>query len=178
MEKISRMISAEFGTFEELSVAEKELLYAASWARMNASAAHSNFLVGAAILTQTDEIFTGCNVEFVHYIVAHAERNAICAMINSDARSKKIKAVAVVHGPRDARIVLPSATCAKMQYLQQIEDIEVPCGICMQDIWEYCRGDHGVRLIGRRMDGMITVTTVRDALPMRFGPEDLGISYT
>ncbi len=47
-------------------------------ARENAYAPYSKYKVGAALLTEDDEIITGCNVENASYgLTICAERNAI-----------------------------------------------------------------------------------------------------
>ena len=44
-------------------VSNKDLIGAAAAARMSAYAPYSKFTVGAAVLTSSGKIFTGCNVE-------------------------------------------------------------------------------------------------------------------
>jgi cytidine deaminase len=62
-----------------ISPAEREqLLDAAKQAVHRAYAPYSNFHVGAAVLTDQGQIFTGCNVENASYgLTICAERSAI-----------------------------------------------------------------------------------------------------
>ena len=84
-------------------------------AMVNAYAPYSNFKVGAAVLGETGEIYTGCNVENASYGLSMcAERTAIYKAVS--AGEKHIKAVAI------------SASSGK---------IEFPCGACRQVMSEF-----------------------------------------
>ena len=91
----------------------QELAELAIQARNRAYAPYSDFLVGAAVLTDSGEIFTGCNVENSSYGLAIcAERTAICKSVSEGFQSFKRIAVAAT----------PFAT---------------PCGACRQFIVEF-----------------------------------------
>jgi len=93
------------------------LIAAAKRAMKNAYAPYSKFCVGAAVLTSTGEVFTGCNVENASYGMTNcAERTAIFSAIASDGPKLEIRAVAVVndHGVASS-----------------------PCGACRQVIYEF-----------------------------------------
>ena len=103
----------------ELSKQQREsLLDAARKALQHAYAPYSKFRVGAAILTEQDEIFTGCNVENASYgLTICAERSAIfTAVAQTKANKLEIRAVVVVNGDELA--------CS-------------PCGACRQVISEF-----------------------------------------
>jgi cytidine deaminase len=73
---------------------EERLIDAAVRVRANAHAPYSHFQVGAAVLTASVDIFSGCNVENASYgLTICAERAAVCAAIA--AGHKQIRAVAV-----------------------------------------------------------------------------------
>lgn len=73
----------------------KELAQAAHKAKLNAYSPYSKFRVGAAILTATGEIFTGCNIENSSYgLTICAERVAVFNAVSSGA--SKFMAIAVV----------------------------------------------------------------------------------
>src|SRR5438046_10313072 len=83
-----------------ISSSQKEtLLQLARAAQQNAYAPYSNFHVGAAILLENGEIFTGCNVENASYGLTNcAERSAIFAAVSKlGGANVKIRAVAVVN---------------------------------------------------------------------------------
>jgi cytidine deaminase len=94
------------------------LLNLARAAQQNAYARYSNFRVGAAILLENGEIFTGCNVENASYGLTNcAERSAIFAAVSRlGAANVKIRAVAVVNDH--------DMPCS-------------PCGACRQVIAEF-----------------------------------------
>ncbi len=99
--------------------AEKQgarLLRTARSAMKNAYAPYSRFRVGAAILTTTGKVFSGCNVENASYGTTNcAERTAIFSAVAQLGPKLEIRAVAVVndHG----------VPCS-------------PCGACRQVIYE------------------------------------------
>ena len=102
-----------------ISSAQKEnLLRLARAAQQNAHAPYSNFRVGAAILLENGEIFTGCNVENASYGLTNcAERSAIFTAVSKlGGTNVRIKAVAVVNDH--------DAACS-------------PCGACRQVIAEF-----------------------------------------
>ena len=89
------------------------LIQLAMEARQLAYAPYSNFLVGAALLTEDGTIFTGCNVENTSYgLCICAERTAICKAVSEGHQSFRTIAVAAT----------PFAT---------------PCGACRQFIVEF-----------------------------------------
>src|SRR5215472_18457573 len=102
-----------------LTPAERDqLLDAARQAFHRAYAPYSNFHVGAAVLTDQGQIFTGCNVENASYgLTICAERAAIFTAVQSTKAPKLIiRAVAVVNGD--------DVPCS-------------PCGACRQVIFEF-----------------------------------------
>jgi cytidine deaminase len=94
------------------------LLEAARKALKRAYARYSNFRVGAAILTEQGEVFSGCNVENASYgLTICAERSAIFTAVQATAGTKlAIRGVAVVNGDE--------VPCS-------------PCGACRQVIAEF-----------------------------------------
>jgi cytidine deaminase len=105
-------------------LSENQLVAAALAARQNAVAPYSHFLVGAALETDTGEIFTGCNVENATYgLTVCAERVAIWKALSEGRR-------------QFVRIAVAADTDA----------LTPPCGACRQIIWEFC-GDVPVVLV-------------------------------
>ena len=73
----------------------KKLIEAATRARSRAHAPYSKFSVGAALLTKSGTIFTGCNVENVSLgLTICAERSAVAAAIAGG--DKELAAIAIV----------------------------------------------------------------------------------
>jgi len=102
----------------KLSPQERDsLLDTARQALKRAYAPYSNFHVGAAVLTDQGQVFSGCNVENASYgLTICAERSAIFTAVHSAGVKPKIRAVAVVNGDE-----LPCS----------------PCGACRQVIFEF-----------------------------------------
>src|SRR5690606_17603175 len=72
---------------------------------------YSQFRVGAALVTKTGKVFTGCNVENVSFgLTMCAERNAIGAMI---AAGEKDPVAVVIYTPTD-RPTLPCGACRQV----------------------------------------------------------------
>ena len=126
-----------------MSSLDEKLIEVAIKARENAHAPFSNFKVGAALLTETGEIITGCNIENATYgLTICAERTAIFKAISEG--KKKFQKIAIV---ADTEILTP------------------PCGACRQIIWEFC-GDIEVVLANLRS---ITKTfQMRELFPNAF----------
>jgi cytidine deaminase len=83
----------------------------------NAYAPYSKFRVGAALLTTSGKVFSGCNVENASYGMTNcAERTAIFSAVAQLGPKLEVSAVAVVndHG----------VPCS-------------PCGACRQVIYEF-----------------------------------------
>jgi len=97
--------------------AEQEVIEAALAARERSLAPFSNFLVGAAVRTDTGKIYSGCNIESASYgLTVCAERVAIWKALSEGERNFTNLAVAV-----DTQSLTP------------------PCGTCRQIIWEYAK---------------------------------------
>jgi cytidine deaminase len=99
------------------------LVSLATDARERAHAPFSRFKVGAALLTSSGEIVTGCNIENASYgLTLCAERVAVFKAVSEGFR--EFQAIAVV-----AKSPRPTA----------------PCGPCRQILWEFC-GDIWVHI--------------------------------
>ncbi|HEX7961396.1 MAG TPA: cytidine deaminase [Terriglobales bacterium] len=124
---------------------KERLLNRAREAQQNAYAPYSNFRVGAAILLDNGEIFSGCNVENASYGLTNcAERSAIFAAVAKLGGDKvKLKAVAVVNDH--------DAPCS-------------PCGACRQVIAEFGR-DAVIWYQGRKA---VQESTIGELLPESF----------
>ena len=89
-----------------------QLLDAAREAGKNAYAPYSGYHVGAAVLADNGEIFTGCNVENASYGLTNcAERTAIFKAVSSGVR--KIKAIAIA-GPVGGSPAYPCGACRQV----------------------------------------------------------------
>jgi cytidine deaminase len=123
------------------------LLEAAQKATEHAYAPFSRFHVGAAILTEGGEIFTGCNVENSSFGLTNcAERTAIFTAVAAGAVTAGLDLVAVAVVNREG------AACP-------------PCGACRQVIFEF--GPKAV-VIYRANSEKIVTTIAEELLPDGF----------
>jgi cytidine deaminase len=126
---------------------ENDLAARAVQARQWAYAPYSNYHVGAALLTASGKIYDGVNVENAAYpSTICAERTAVVKAVSEGERHFVAIAVSSANGGS-------------------------PCGACRQVLAEFGL-DTAVLLV----DGAETITqrtTLRDLLPLAFGPEAL-----
>ena len=125
-----------------------ELVTKAKEAMEHAYVPYSKFKVGAALLTDDDKIYTGCNVENASYGATNcAERTAIFKAVSQGPL--KIKAIAIVSSSNE---------------------FTYPCGICRQVIAEFMtEGD----IIFENSKGEIKVIPFNEILPYSFTQKDL-----
>lgn len=127
----------------------KELIKKALEAREKAYVPYSNFQVGAALLSDKDKIFKGCNIENASYGLSNcAERTAFFKAVSKGVTS--FKAVAITGGPKGA------------------DKLELcpPCGACRQVMTEFCDKDFLVILACSEDD--YKVYTLEEMLPHSF----------
>lgn len=106
-------------TFE---TSPEELLKIAREAADRAYAPYSNFHVGAALLLETGDVVTGCNIENASYPLSIcAERCAIAGMVARGKRSPLAVAVVGSNVERDDYFTIPCP----------------PCGACRQTLSEF-----------------------------------------
>jgi cytidine deaminase len=123
----------------------KRLIDAAIRARSHAYAPYSGFYVGAAILTESSNIYVGCNVENASYgATLCAERAAVAAMVAAgDTRPVICAIVASGTGGTGRRAPRPTP----------------PCGICRQVLAEFVgKGDLRLLLVALRSAGKGSTT--------------------
>ena len=133
---------------------EKDLIEKALEARRKAYVPYSHFHVGAALETETGEVFLGCNVENASYGAANcAERTAFFKAVSEGHR--KFRRIAIVGG-----------------FLDSIEDYCMPCGICRQVMAEF--GDlHEFQVILAKSSEDYQVYRLEELLPHAFLPSAL-----
>ncbi len=126
----------------------KSLAEKAVEAKSKALPTYSNFHVGAALITEDNKIYTGCNIESSSYsLTICAERTAIFKAISEGER--KFKAIAVAG---------------------DTEGFISPCGACRQIISDLC-GEIDVVLVNRKNETKVMKTS--ELLPFAFSDKDL-----
>ena len=118
---------------------DTQLLEKAREARARAYAPFSTFPVGAALLTRTGRVFSGCNVENISFgLTICAERAAVFSAVAAGEREfERMAIVAQSHTPL------------------------VPCGACRQVLAEFAPQ---LRIISGGIDGNATVEMRLDEL--------------
>lgn len=125
-----------------------QLTAAALAVRQQAYAPYSKFLVGAALLAENGQIFTGCNVENVSYGLTNcAERVALGSAVAAGQRKFTALAIASSGGV-------------------------TPCGACRQVLAEFAP-DLPIYLVDAEGSHMPTLLNLAQLLPGRF-VADLG----
>ena len=175
MKILTREIRALVMEYEELDVAEKILFSMAADVRLKAQAPYSHFLVGVAVMSASGKVHAGCNVERASWTqTTHAEQNAIDSMVSCEGPAKLWK-LALIGGMEDAKMVIPPKRNVSRELI--FDEVPVPCGHCLQIIWENCHDDGEVELFSLCSNGQIAKITIDNAFPLKFGPKDLGVTY-
>ena len=132
---------------------ELELCAAAIAAMDHAYVPYSGYRVGAALLTNSGKVYTGCNIENASYTpTVCAERTAVFK--------------AVSEGERDFAVL---AVCGGKEGV--ITGAFPPCGVCRQVLAEFCPPEFPVLLV-TGPDAFRKVT-LAELLPFGFGPSYL-----
>ncbi len=128
-------------------ISDQDLIAAAIEGSKQAYIPYSNYRVGAALLTESGAVITGCNVENVGYSpTICAERTALVKAVSEGHRN--FAAVAVV-----------------------TRDGGSPCGVCRQALFEF---SPAMKVLLADLDGNLCLsTTLADLLPHGFGPANL-----
>ena len=115
---------------------------------------YSNFKVGAALLTKSGKIYTGCNIENASYTPTNcAERTAFFKAVSEGV--KEFQAICVVGG-RDGVLTGYAA----------------PCGVCRQVMAEFCEPDT-FRIFVSKKNGEYREYTLGELFPGAFTKDDI-----
>ena len=125
----------------------EDLIKAAKKAREFSYSPYSKFKVGAAVLTKTGKIYSGCNIENASYGITNcAERTAIFKAVSEGER--ELEALAVI---------------------ADTDGPTTPCGACRQVIAEFKIN----KIIMTNLKGDTKIVTLQEILPYSFSDEDL-----
>ena len=129
---------------------ELELCKEAIRAKKQAYAPYSGFCVGAALLTASGKVYTGCNIENAAFSPTNcAERTAVFKAISEGECAFSM--LAVVGGKGEA--IAPATP---------------PCGVCRQVLAEFCSPDFPILLV--QSESEFSRCTLGELLPRAFGP--------
>jgi len=128
---------------------EENYIAATKEAMSKAYVPYSNYPVGALIVTDNGNTFSGCNVENASYPLGNcAEASAIASMVIGG--EKKIKTIYV---------------------MTKNDEGGIPCGGCRQRIREF--SDENTQIMMCSPDGVQQRINLSELLPNSFGPEHL-----
>lgn len=115
---------------------------------------YSNFKVGAALLTKSGKIYTGCNIENASYTPTNcAERTAFFKAVSEGVRD--FQAICIVGG-KDGKLT----------------EYTAPCGVCRQVMMEFCN-PKTFQIILAVDKERYEIYTLEELMPLRFGPLNL-----
>lgn len=130
----------------------KALMLQAEEARERSYSPYSRYRVGAALLTKSGKVFTGCNIENAAFTPTNcAERTAIFKAVSEGER--EFRAIAVVGGREG-----------------EAADFCTPCGVCRQVLAEFCDDDFEIVLGNAEKFEVYTLGTL---LPLAFTGKNL-----
>lgn len=122
-----------------------------------AYAPYSGYKVGAALLGQDGKFYTGCNIENASYTPTNcAERTAFFKAVSEGERA--FRAICIVGGMNG----VPTEYAA-------------PCGVCRQVMMEFCDPDTFLVILAVDKE-KYDIYTLKELLPLGFGPQNLGKS--
>ena len=128
---------------------EENYISATKEAMSKAYVPYSNYPVGALIVTDNGNTYSGCNVENASFPLGNcAEASAIASMVIGGER--KIKTIYV---------------------MTKNDEGGIPCGGCRQRIREF--SDENTQIMMCSPDGVQQRINLSELLPNSFGPEHL-----
>nr|WP_317356467.1 cytidine deaminase [uncultured Tyzzerella sp.] len=135
----------------------KELVKKALEAQKFSYSPYSNFQVGAALLTKSGKIYTGCNIENAAYSPTNcAERTAFFKAISEGETT--FEAIAIVGSPKDCK--------------EDEREYCAPCGVCRQVMAEFCNIKDFKVILGKSEEDY-KLYTLEEILPLAFTKDDL-----
>lgn len=115
---------------------------------------YSNFKVGAALLTKSGKIYTGCNIENASYTPTNcAERTAFFKAVSEGVRD--FQAICIVGG-KDGKLT----------------EYTAPCGVCRQVMMEFCNPKTFQIILAVDKERYESYT-LEELMPLGFGPLNL-----
>lgn len=132
-----------------MTIDEKTLFARSKTAMDQAYAPYSHYSVGAALVTEDDEIYTGCNIENASYGLTNcAERTAIFKAVSEGHKS--IKTIIIVN---------------------KTSEMSKPCGACRQVMSEFMGPNSQVYLADN--DNNFKEYSFKEILPLAFSDKDM-----
>ena len=138
---------ADSTTFQLTDAVRQRLIDAATAARRQAYVPYSEYPVGAAVLTPSGDVYTGCNIEIASFgATVCGERTAVFKAVSEGERAFTAIAVVTSNGA-------------------------APCGICRQVLYEF--GPEMIVVMADDQGQIAWEGPLTDLLPHGFGPKKL-----
>ena len=132
---------------------KEELVKIAYDAQKFSYSPYSGFQVGAALLTKSGKVYTGCNIENAAFSPTNcAERTAFFKAVSEG--ETEFEAIAIVGNKKDA---------AKEEW-----EFCTPCGVCRQVMLEFVNPEEFLVLCGKGQE--VKTFTLKQLLPESFSP--------
>lgn len=132
---------------------KEELVKKAYEAQKFSYSPYSDFQVGAALLTKSGKVYTGCNIENAAYSPTNcAERTAIFKAVSEG--ETQFESIAVVGNKKGAE--------------RQEWEFCMPCGVCRQVMLEFVNPEEFEVIAGKGEE--IRCFTLSQLLPESFSP--------
>lgn len=115
---------------------------------------YSGFKVGAALLTESGKIYTGCNIENAAYTPSNcAERTAFFKAVSEEERHF-------------------TKICIVNEDTKGMHTYCPPCGVCRQVMQEFADPDKLEIILAKSQDEYVTYS-LKELLPLGFGADNL-----
>lgn len=132
----------------------RELITEALKAREYSYSPYSGYAVGAALLSEDDRIYTGCNIENAAYGPSNcAERTAFFKAVSEGVL--KFKKIAIAGSPKG-----------------EVSQYAFPCGVCRQVMMEFCNPLEFQVIVAKSTEDY-KVFCLQELLPEGFGPDNV-----
>lgn len=132
---------------------KEELVKAAYEAQRFSYSPYSGFQVGAALLTKSGKVYTGCNIENAAFSPTNcAERTAFFKAVSEG--ETEFEAIAVVGNKKDAK--------------KETWEFCTPCGVCRQVMLEFVNPEEFIIISGKGEE--VREFTLKELLPESFSP--------
>ena len=130
---------------------KEELVALAYEAQKFSYSPYSDFQVGAALVTKSGKVYTGCNIENAAFSPTNcAERTAFFKAVSEGER--EFEAIAIVGNKKGAK--------------ESTWDFCAPCGVCRQVMAEFVNPKEFLVILGKK--DQIKTFTLKELLPESF----------
>ena len=159
MKKLDIKISIDIYQYDELSMADRELVDAARSATYRSYAPYSHFSVGAAARLENGLLISGSNQENAAYPSGLCAERTTLFYANSQYPDQPVETLAIA---------------ARNEHGDFLSQPIPPCGACRQVMLETeSRFNHPMRILHIGTEGIYELKNVGQLLPLSFSAADM-----